>query len=400
LVEEKEVAIATALERIEQMLDECRQQALLVTDLQSQLSEKDGEAVAKEVESSSAIALLTQQVTELESARMLAKEHVATLEVSFETERQNAAHELSKKISQLKSDLSRVETDCYSMKDANVELQEKQTKLDARATDLEGVLNLTRDQLATEKMEKLSLQEKLQALEKQSAVFKSQVFAAKASFEADAQARLADGEYQLNDALHQLSESRKEVKASRMNVADLNSDIDKYRREIDSIKCMPSNENGLEMSKLRKELAQTKLDLTHSEADCFAARLELKSAKEKVSAVKKHEYEKQQKFAAKAKEAIETLKGRLAKAESIQNGPKVAESLQDELKALKKTIDEKDERIKKLENSKITKTHIANIKKLKVRNKVACHNYRVVSLSNETIVSLQRLIIAIIIRIG
>jgi len=103
LVEEKEVAIATALERIEQMLEECRQQALLMTDLQSQLSEKDGEAIAKEVESSSAIALLTQQVTELESARVLAEEHVATLEVSFEAERQNAAHELSKVVGELET---------------------------------------------------------------------------------------------------------------------------------------------------------------------------------------------------------------------------------------------------------------------------------------------------------
>ena len=152
-----------------------------------------------------------------------------------------------------------------------------------------------------------------------------------------------------------------------MTVADLNSDIEKYRREIDSIKSMTSNEKGLELSKLREELAQTKLDLTHSEADYLAAKGEVESAKEKVGAIKKHEHEKQQKFAAKAKEAIETLKDRLAKAESTQNGPKVAESLQEELKALKKTLDEKDERIKKLEKSKITKTQIANIQKLKVR---------------------------------
>lgn len=303
-------------------------------------------------------------------------------------------------ISQLKSDLSRVETECYSMKDANVELQEKQTKMDARAIDLEGVLTLMRDQLATEKVEKLSLQEQLQALEVQSAAFKSQVFAAKASFEADAQARLADVEDQLNDALCQLSKSRKEVKASRMNVADLNSDIKKYRREIDSIKSMTSNEKGLELSKLREELAQTKLDLTHSEAGYLAARRELESAKEKVSAAKKHEHEKQQKFVAKAKEAIETLKDRLAKAESIQNGPNVAESLQKELKAFKKTLDEKDERIKKLEKSKITKTQIANIQKLKVSHIEACHNHCVFSLSNVAIVPLKRRIIAIISRKG
>ena len=98
---------------------------------------------------------------------------------------------LRDEISQLKSDLSRVKSDCW-LKNANVELQEKEKKLEARATDLEGVLTLVRDQLATEKMEKLSLQEKIQSLEEQ--VVKPQVFAANASSDADAQARLADVE--------------------------------------------------------------------------------------------------------------------------------------------------------------------------------------------------------------
>ena len=79
---------------------------------------------------------------------------------------------LRDEISQLKSDLCR---DCCSLKNVNVELQEKEKKLDARATALERVLTLVRDQLATVKMEKLSLQEKLQALVELNAVFKSQV---------------------------------------------------------------------------------------------------------------------------------------------------------------------------------------------------------------------------------
>ena len=59
------------------------------------LEEQAREAIAKEVEASSAIAQLTKQVTKLESARVLAEDCVATLEVSFEAERQNAVHELA-----------------------------------------------------------------------------------------------------------------------------------------------------------------------------------------------------------------------------------------------------------------------------------------------------------------
>ena len=122
----------------------------------------------------------------------------------------------------------------------------------------------------------------------------------------------------------------------------------------------------MEVSKLKEELAQTKLDLSHSKADCLSAKRELESAKEKVDSVKRHEHEKQQKFAAKAKEAIETLKDRLTKAESTQNASKVVETLQAEVKELTQTLCDKDARIKKLEKSKITKSQIANIQKLKV----------------------------------
>jgi chromosome segregation ATPase len=102
--QELESQVSNLLERIEQMLEERRQQALLVTELQSQLSKKEGEAIAKEVEVSSAIAQLTQHVvTELESARVLAKERFAPLEVSFEAERQKAAHELSKVVGKLET---------------------------------------------------------------------------------------------------------------------------------------------------------------------------------------------------------------------------------------------------------------------------------------------------------
>ena len=140
--------------------------------------EKENLAKMKAVLDKSRHAIMLAMEKELTSW----KEFEDAIKRALEEEKQRLIDEAEEKmiplrdeISQLKSDLSRVKTDCYSLKNANVELKEKEKKLDARATDLEGVLTLVREQLATEKMEKLSLQEKLQALVELSAGLKSQV---------------------------------------------------------------------------------------------------------------------------------------------------------------------------------------------------------------------------------
>jgi len=275
---------------------------------------------------------------------------------------------LRDEIAQLKSDLSRVESDCYTMKDENTDLQDKISRIEAKSTDSESIVTSIKDELSKEQKEKEELQEKLNTLEEQSAAFREQVFAAKATFEADAQTRLSEVEEQLNEALSQLTKSRDDAKLSLETIGELNNDIEVYKREMDSIKGMASNENEMELSQVRESLAQTKLELSHSKADCLSIKQDLDAAKEKIASVKRHEHEKQQKFASRAKEAIETLKEKLAKAESAQSsslGRIQEEDLQAEVTELKSTLREKDERIKKLEKSKITKSQIANIQKLK-----------------------------------
>jgi len=275
---------------------------------------------------------------------------------------------LRDEIAQLKSDLSRVESDCYTMKDENTDLQDKITMIEAKSTDSDSIVTSIKDELSKEQKEKEELQEKLNTLEEQSAAFREQVFAAKATFEADAQARLSEVEEQLNEALSQLTKSRNDAKLSLETIGELNNDIEVYKRELDSIKGVASNENEMELSQVRESLAQTKLELSQSKADCLSVKQDLDAAKEKIASVKRHEHEKQQKFASRAKEAIETLKEKLAKAESAQSsslGRIQEEDLQAEVTELKSTLREKDERIKKLEKSKITKSQIANIQKLK-----------------------------------
>ena len=280
---------------------------------------------------------------------------------------------LRDEISQLKSDLSRVESDCYTMKDENSDLQDKIKRVESKAADSECIVTSIANDLRSEQDRTKELQELLDELEEESAAFKTQVFAAKATFEEEAHAKLTSVEEQLNEALSQLAKSRSDAELSKETITELNHDVDLLRRELDSIRGIAANANEMELSKLREEVASVKVDLSHSEADCLSAKRELESAKEKVARVKRHEHEKQQKFAAHAKEAIETLKDRLAKADASQkalaaNSTPKAEvgSLQAEVKELRSTLRSKDERIKKLEKSKITKSQIASIQKMKV----------------------------------
>jgi len=283
-------------------------------------------------------------------------------------EAESKMNSLRDEISQLKSDLSRVESDCYNMKDENADLHDKIKKVEAKLIDSEDIATSMREELNREQNERAQLQEKLHKLEEESAAFKSQVFAAKNAFEVTAQSKLADVEAQLNDALSWLAKSRNDAKLSKEMIAELSSDIEQYRTELESVKGIASNSNEIELSKLREELAQIKLDFSQEKANTVSVKRDLESAKEKIDRIKRHEHEKQQKLASKAKEAIETLKNRLAKAESeVGNiaGRAEIERLQKEVKELKCTLGEKDERIKKLEKSKITKSQIANIQKLK-----------------------------------
>ena len=403
LLAEKDVVISISLENIQQMLDDRMQQALTVSNLQSMVESLQGhlaeimeEATAKEATASSAISQLSREVSNLKTAKKESEDHATNMEASFGAEPQVSAGQLSENLgllaaaqdanTKLTSQTAHLQTDIdnitellkkkelafeeatATIADENADIKDKLARVELRAADSESLVTSIRNELSKEQREKICVQKKLRALEEQSAAFKVQVFDAKASFEAEAHARLSNIGEQFNHALEQLSESRKEVKLSRETISNLNSNIEQYTKEIDSIKLMASNDKGMLVSKLKEELVQTKLDLSHSEADCLSAKRELESTKEKVDLVKRHEHEKQQNLAAKAKEAIETLKDRLAKAESKPNASEVINNLQAKMKELTQTLYDKEERIKKLEKSKITKSQIARIQKLKVRH--------------------------------
>ena len=95
----------------------------------------------------------------------------------------------------------------------------------------------------------------------------------------------------------------------RETIADLNQDVQEYQQQIYLMKDTAGNEKELELNKFREEVAQTKHSLFLAEAECLTTQRKLESAKDKVDRVKRHEHEKQKKFAAKAKEAMENAQG-------------------------------------------------------------------------------------------
>ena len=204
-------------------------------------------------------------------------------------------------------------------------------------------------------------------MKEQSEAFKSQVYAAKESFEAQAYAKLSELEGNLSNAMSRLSRSQEELKRSNDTIAHLTSDIEEYKNELASAKSMAMGEKEMEISMLREELATAKLNLQTSEAGYLSAKRELEDAKEKVEKIRKHEHAKRQELASKAEATVNALKTRLETATAAASLGKTSgtDDNSREVDGLKSKIREKDARIEKLEKAKITRAQIEQITKLK-----------------------------------
>ena len=274
---------------------------------------------------------------------------------------------LRDKISQLQSDLSRAESECYSMKDENDDLRDRYERAEVKAADTESIVTSMTDELRREQEQKSALENEVARLKEESNAFKSQVFAAKESFEAQAYAKVAELEGNLSNAMSRLSRSQVELKRSNETIAHLTSDIEEYKKALASAKSMAIGEKEMEISMLREELATAKLNLQTSEAGYLSAKRELEDAKDSVEKIRRHEHAKRQELASKAEATVNALKTRLETATAAASLAKTSggDGSSREIDELKSTIREKDARIQKLEKAKITRAQIEQITKLK-----------------------------------
>lgn len=371
-LEEKEMQLEQAnhaLAEQEEQLRLAQEKVLLAESSHANSPHADSEELLREME------LLMEEKNDAESRLEQEinrrSETEANIKRTAEDERQQLIEEAEQKmeslreeIRQLKSDICRVESDCFDANSENTDMKDIISRLEAKASDSESMATSISDELKREQLDKKELQERLNQLEEDSELFKQQVFAAKDTFEAEAKARLDEAEGRYNEAEEQRDRVERELKRSKEMIENLTGDIEEYKAQLQRAHDLPNNDTEMGLSRAREQLAQTKLLCSQSEAECLSLRQELESAKDKIDRIKQYEHDKQQKFAAKARDAIETLKQRLAQAESKATSAD-ANALQAEVDSLMQTISEKDERIKKLEKSKITKSQIQNIQKLK-----------------------------------
>ncbi|KAL7520313.1 hypothetical protein ACHAWX_005043 [Stephanocyclus meneghinianus] len=279
---------------------------------------------------------------------------------------------LRDEISQLRSDLSRVESELYSAKDEVEDLRDQNQRSESKVHETALKITAITNELNTEREAKLAIKQELNQLHEESNSFKSQVFAAKASLEAEAQSKVEVVETKLSDALANFSASQREIKMLRETIEDLTSDIEEYKIQMNSMKDQESNEYNMETSRLREELAKAKVELSTLTADYHSAKNEVAAAKEKIAQVKKREHEKQIALAQKAKDSIEQLQDRLRTAETkAKEASQLSNGSNEELKSLKaqleevnSSIREKDMRIAHLEKTKMTKQQVEKIRKI------------------------------------
>lgn len=199
---------------------------------------------------------------------------------------------LREEIRQLKSDLSRVESDCFDAKSENTDMKDIINRLEAKASDSDSIVTSISDELKREQLDKKKLLERLNQLEDDSEAFKQQVFAAKDTFEADAKARLDEAEERYNEAEAQRDQAERELKRSRETIENLSVDVEEYKAQLQMAHDFPNNDTEMGLSRAREQLAQTKMICSQSEAECLSLRRELESAKDKIDRIKQHEHDK------------------------------------------------------------------------------------------------------------
>jgi chromosome segregation ATPase len=133
------------------------------------------------------------------------------------------------------------------------------------------------------------------------------------------------------------------------------------------------NEKDYAVSKLKEEIALAKVELSRAQADIFSLNQDVDHYKATVKKAKNEN--KSNEDTIKYHELLKmNEESRQDKNAEIQEYTKALVSCQDDAEELKKSVKElkskiksKDERITNLEAKRLTKEHVAMIKKLKVR---------------------------------
>jgi chromosome segregation ATPase len=236
----------------------------------------------------------------------------------------------------------------------------------------EKVLQLT-EQFSSAEETSTQLAIELENVKDEYNSFKEHVRSSKESSKLGAERKLTSAKEELALLRETLHGETLKARSCEKDVEVYEKDIIRLQAEMSSTKQSLINEKDYAVSKLKEEIALAKVELSRAQADIFSLNQDVDHYK---AAVKKAKNEnKSNEDTIKYHELLKmNEESRQDKNAEIQEYTKALVSCQDDAEELKKSVKElkskiksKDERITNLEAKRLTKEHVAMIKKLKVR---------------------------------
>jgi chromosome segregation ATPase len=344
-------------------------------------SNQDAEEILKEME-----LLMEEKMNvenQLESSKAEFDITEQELKNRFGEERRELLQEAETMMNQLRDSLSSKEEelekhkrDARTTREELVAIQE-QLKSDHSVTeDADEKVAVLTEMLFKAETTSSQLKSDLQNLQEEYNSIKEHTKASKESFKQSSDSKLAavrDELASLRENLHQET-SRARSFEEKSNLYE--KELLRLETEMASTKQSLLVEKDFAVSKLKEEIAVARVELSRSQADIFSLEQELEDYKE---LTKKQKHRKQNEVREEeqlgkykqlwkdGEEAINAKNMELDKsARALASYQDEIETLQESAKDVKKKLKTKDERIKSLEAKRMTKEHVALIKRLKV----------------------------------
>ena len=268
-------------------------------------------------------------------------------------------------------ELDKHKRDARMTREELVAIQEQLKSDQSAAIDAdEKVLQLT-EQLSSAEQASTKLTNEVEHLRADYKAFKEHVSASKESFKQAAERKLTSAKGELASLKETLHEETLKARSFEEKVELYKREVFRLEAEMTSTKQSLINEKEYAVSKVKEEIALAKVELSRAHADIFSLNQDVDHYKAVVKKAKQErrsdeEIAKYQQSLKEHEDLLEEKNGEINQFRiSLASCQDDVDQLKKHVKDLKSKIKSKDERIKNLEAKRLTKEHVAMIKKLK-----------------------------------
>ena len=268
-------------------------------------------------------------------------------------------------------ELDKHKRDARMTREELVAIQEQLKSDQSAAIDAdEKVLQLT-EQLSSAEQASTKVTKEVENLRTDYKSFKEHVNASKESFKQAAERKLTLAKEELASLKESLHEETLNARSFEEKVELYKREVFRLETEMASTKQSLINEKEYAVSKVKEEIALAKVELSRSQADIFSLNQDVDHYKAVVKKAKQERRSDEE--ITKYQQSLKEYEDLLAEKKGESNQFRISlTSCQDDVDQLKKHVNDlkskiksKDERIKNLEAKRLTKEHVAMIKKLK-----------------------------------